>query len=49
MGKMNTVRNVVYALGFRPKRGSVLYSPSKNILFGARKMAKRGRKAWNKR
>lgn len=49
MGKMNVVRNVVYMLGFRPRRGSFLYSPSKHVLFGARRMAKRGRKVWNKR
>lgn len=46
---MNTVRNIVYMVGLRPRRGSFLYSPSKHWLFGARKMAKRGRKLWNKK
>lgn len=42
----NIVRNIVYGLGFKPKRGSILYSPSKDFIFGGRRVLKAGRKAW---
>jgi hypothetical protein len=48
---MNTVRNIVYALGFRPKKGSPFYSPSKAFIFGGRralKISKKAYKTWRK-
>lgn len=36
------VKGRVYRLGFRPQRGTLLYSPSLSLIYGMRDMRERG-------
>lgn len=38
---MRKVRGLVYKLGFRPKRGSIFFSPSLAFHYGLRELTKK--------
>lgn len=38
---MRKVRGLIYKLGFRPKRGSIFFSPSLNLHYAFRELNKK--------